>query len=532
MNRLDKWDNCGFIYFKVYSPATWAIASHTHMNPKTEKQMERPPIVVVMGHVDHGKSTLLDFIRKSNVVAGEAGGITQHVAAYEVEHISKDTGEAKRITFIDTPGHAAFSAIRARGANVADIAILVVAADDGVKAQTLEALSQIRDAGIPFIVAINKIDKPNADLSRTQGTLLEQGVFLEKLGGDVPWAAISAKVGTGVDELLDLVLLVAEIQEFTANPTGAAEGYVIEAHRDQKRGIAATLIITNGTLKSGMAITAGRAIAPVRLMENHLGKAIKEATFSTPVSIVGFDELPTVGEIFHAFKTKREAEQARTEKKDKPQVFAENVEGELQKFYLPVIIRADTSGSLEAILSETARLGDDFSRITIVQSGLGNVSEGDIKTALAGSNRAVVIAFDVGTDAIADALARERGVKIETFNIIYKLTEQLTEILDAARPKRSVEDVVGKAKLLKVFSSRKEDHTVGGSVTEGYIAKKGTVHIVRRKEVVGVGKIINIQTNRQNVDRVEMGSEFGAQIESAVAVQEGDVLECFVTNTV
>src|SRR4051812_8229128 len=264
---------------------------------KTETQsMERPPIVVIMGHVDHGKSTLLDFIRKSNIVAGEAGGITQHVAAYEVER-EKD-GQMKRITFIDTPGHAAFGAIRARGANVADIAVLVVAADDGVKAQTIEALQQIRDAKIPFIVAINKIDKPNADINRTQASLMEKEVFLEKLGGDVPWTAISAKNGTDVDELLDLILVLAELSEFKADPNAPATGYVIEAHRDSKRGVAATLIITEGTLKMGMAVLVGRAVSPVRIMENHLGQAIKSATFSTPVQLIGFDDLPNVGESF------------------------------------------------------------------------------------------------------------------------------------------------------------------------------------------------------------------------------------------
>src|SRR3989344_3441646 len=257
------------------------------MTTKPSQTTERPPIVAVLGHVDHGKSTLLDFIRKANVVAGEAGGITQHVAAYEVvrEKIDPSTGLRvnKRITFIDTPCHAAFSAIRARGATAADIAILVVAADDGVKAQTLESLKSIRDAGTPFIVAINKIDKPNADQERTIRTLLDEKVYLEKYGGDVPWAAISAKTGTGVEELLDLVLLVAEIEGFTGDAGAPAHGYVIEAHRDQKRGLAATLIITDGTLRSGMAVRAGRAIAPVRIMESTSGKSLREASFSTPV---------------------------------------------------------------------------------------------------------------------------------------------------------------------------------------------------------------------------------------------------------
>src|SRR3990167_115187 len=249
--------------------------------------IERPPVVAVLGHVDHGKSTLLDFIRKSNIVAGEAGGITQHVAAYEVEK-EKD-GVKKRITFIDTPGHAAFKAIRARGAHAADIAILVVAADDGVKAQTLEALESIKDADIPFVVAINKTDKPEANIERTQASLMEKGVYLEKLGGDVPWTAISAKTGHGVDELLDLILIVAELNEFKGDPAAPASGYVIEAHRDSKRGVAATLIITDGTLRQGTAVLAGQAIAPVRILEKTTGESVREASFSMPVRLVGLD---------------------------------------------------------------------------------------------------------------------------------------------------------------------------------------------------------------------------------------------------
>ncbi len=494
------------------------------MAQKPTPSIERPPVVVVMGHVDHGKSTLLDFIRKSNVVAGEAGGITQHVAAYEVSH--KD----KRITFIDTPGHAAFSTIRARGANIADIAILVVAADDGVKAQTLEALAQIREAKIPFLVAFNKVDKPNADLGNAQRMMLDQEVFLEKFGGDVPWAAISAKTGQGVDELLDLILLVAEIQDYKADPEAPAEGFIIETHRDQKRGLAATLIIMNGTLKSGAAVLAGKAIAPVRIMENHLGKSIKEATFSTPVTLVGFDEMPEVGATFHMYN-KRDAEQARAKFVAEQPKKADTlrVEGEAEKFYLPIIVRADTTGSLEAILQETARLGDDFSRITIVQSGVGAVSEGDVKTALSGTIPGVVIGFNVGIDSQADTLARRDGIKIHTFNIIYKLTEELTEILQTTRPKRTVEDVVGRAKVLKQFSSRKTEHVIGAKVQEGYMETNGSVRIMRRGTFVGNGTFHNIQANKTNVSRVEEGTEFGAQIEAPHEIALGDTLECFTT---
>ena len=495
--------------------------------------------MVVMGHVDHGKSTLLDFIRKSNIVAGEAGGITQHVAAYEVvrEAVNPSTSQraSKRITFIDTPGHAAFSAIRARGANVADIAILVVAADDGVKAQTLEALAQIREAKIPFIVAINKIDKPNANVERTQASLLEQNVFLEKFGGDVPWVAISAKTGTGIEEILDVILLVAEMNELKADPAVPATGYVIEAHRDQKRGIAATLIITDGTLESGMAVLAGRAIAPVRIMEDHAGKSLKSATFSTPITLVGFDELPAVGETFHAYKNKHDAEHVREGLAAAPHSTGATsgvATYGSDTFYLPVIIRADASGSLEAIEHEASKIGDERARVSIVQSGIGNISENDVKAAMAGASHAILIGFDVSTDPIAEALALQHGVAIVTFNIIYKLTEHLEERLATLKPKRVIEEIAGRARVIKQFSSQKEIHVVGGGVTEGFFAKGGTVRVIRRKLPIGTGKVLNMQSNKQNVTRVEATSEFGAQIESKFEIAEGDILEYVVMTTV
>lgn len=492
------------------------------MAHKSSASLERPPIVAVLGHVDHGKSTLLDFIRKSNIVAHEAGGITQHVAAYEVIH------KGKCITFIDTPGHAAFSAIRARGASVADIAILVVAADDGVKPQTLEALQSIRDAGTPFVVAINKIDKPGASVERTQASLMESGVYLEKLGGDVPWAAVSAKTGQNVEELLDLVLLVAEMEGFAGDAEAPAKGYVLEAHRDQKRGLAATLIITDGTLKSGMAVLAGRAIAPVRIMEDHAGKNLREASFSTPVTLVGFDELPETGAEFTAYANKRDAERERPAPVRVAANASAPASAEEGPFHLPVIIRADAAGSLEAIAHELATVGDEHKRIEIVQTGIGNISEGDIKTALAGKVPAVVIGFNVGIDPIAQVQALQHGVRIEQFSIIYKLTERVLETLEETAPKRQVEEVVGRAKVLKLFSNRKDEHVLGGRVTEGYLERKRPVHVLRRGEMLGEGVMRNIQANKQDVGRIELDREFGAQIEAPFEIAEGDVIECFV----
>ncbi|MDO8562139.1 MAG: translation initiation factor IF-2 [bacterium] len=489
-------------------------------------------MVAVKGHVDHGKSTLLDFIRNSNVVGCEAGGITQHVAAYEVVH------KAKSITFIDTPGHAAFKAIRARGANVADIAILVVAADDGVKEQTLEALQSIREAGTPFIVAINKIDKPNASVERTQATLMENKVYLEKLGGDVPWAAISAKAGTGVMELLDLILLVAEVEGLKGDSSLPAEGYVLEANRDQKRGIAATLIITNGTLIQGQALLAGRALAPVRIMENYAGKPIRQANFSSPVILTGFDELPVVGEPFRTFTKKRDAEEARSAAMQKeratspkpPKKAATEGEPGLDQFRMPIVVRADTTGSLEAVVHEVNRLGDEHARVLIVLSGIGNISENDIKSAASSSpTPAIVVGFDVETDALASERARQHGIRIEKFNIIYKLAERLEELLRQSAPKRIVEQAIGSTKVAKCFSSRKGLHVVGGTVAEGYLAKGASVRVTRRNTIIGLGKIKSLQSHKQNVERVETGSEFGAQIEAVFEIAQGDVLQSFVT---
>jgi translation initiation factor IF-2 len=503
------------------------------MTQKTSHSTERPPIVAVMGHVDHGKSTLLDFIRKSNTVDKEAGGITQHVAAYEVVHASTgaQAGPGKRITFIDTPGHAAFRSIRSRGAKVADIAILVVAADDGVKAQTMEALESIRSAKIPFIVAINKIDKPNANVEKTQASLMENAVYLEKLGGDVPWAAISAKSGTGVDGLLDLILVVAEVEGLTGDTSLPAEGWIIEAHRDKKRGIAATLIITNGTLSSGMSVRAGRAIAPVRIMENASGKTIKQAGLSAPVSITGFDELPVAGDPFQAYKSRRDAENARSADQSgvrtvRPASAASDEDEGV--FRIPIVVRADTTGSLEAIEHEMRRIGDEHSQVEIVLSGIGDISENDVKAAASSfGKQTVVVGFNVNVDAVALESARQHGIRIEKFDVIYKLVETLEKILLESAPKRSVEEITGSARVIRQFSSQKNLHVVGGTVDEGYIEHNGSVRVTRRGTVIGIGKIKNIQSHKENVNRVETGREFGAQIEAVFEIAQGDTFQCF-----
>lgn len=500
------------------------------MKSATPATQERPPIIAVLGHVDHGKSTLLDFIRKSNTVAGEAGGITQHVAAYEVVH-ERTGGEKKRITFIDTPGHAAFKTIRTRGASIADIAILVVSAEDGVKAQTLEALASIRASGIPMVVAINKIDRPNADVERTKTSLLENGVYVEGMGGDVPYVPISAKAGTGIQELLDLLLLVAEIEELKGDPSVCAEGFVIEAHHDAKRGVAATLIITNGSLATGQTVLAGGAITPVRVMEDHAGVQIPDATFSTPVTLYGFDTLPRVGASFSTFATKKEAQVARAAEASQlanapAPTFNENT------FILPLVIKADVTGSLEAIVSELARLGNEHAAIQIIQSGIGPVSETDVKSAVAGSGTTpIIFGFDVSVDANALEVARQYVIPIETFDIIYKLTERAEEILRERAPTQTKETIRGKARVLKLFSTRKNQQTLGGTVFEGLLEAGTLVHIFRKDELLGSGKITSMQTNRQEVSRAEKGTDFGAQLETSLELASGDMLEYTTTET-
>lgn len=495
------------------------------MAKNSPQSIERPPVVVVMGHVDHGKSSLLDYIRKTNVVATESGGITQHVAAYEVAHLHN--GKKKRITFIDTPGHAAFSAIRARGANVADLAILVVAADDGVKAQTLEALASIRASKTPFVVAINKIDKPNADIERTKASLLEKEVFLEKLGGDVPWALISAKTGQGVPELLDLILIATELEELTGDPAIPAEGFVIEASLDKKRGISATLLIKNGSMKTGMAVIAGGALAPLRIMEDHTGKTLKEATFSSPVRVVGFDKLPEIGALFQAYANRREAEKALGKVVQNPQIKKDVPSA--SSFTLPVIVKADTSGSLEAVLGEIAKIGDEHARVNPIVSGVGGITESDVKSAIAAiKGHALIIAFRVPIDKNATDLAEQHGITSESFDIIYKLTERLSDLLKERTPKQRVEEVIGRARALRQFSKQKDLQVIGGKIESGRLEKKCMVRVSRRGHIVGEGEILNLQSGRQNIARAEAPAEFGAQIEAVMEIAPGDLIECIV----
>jgi translation initiation factor IF-2 len=495
---------------------------------KNQNSIERPPVVVVMGHIDHGKSTLLDYIRKTNVVAKEAGGITQHISAYEVQH-KNDKGEMKRITFLDTPGHEAFSKMRTRGAVAADIAILVVSAEDSVKQQTLEAWQTIVDAKIPYLVAINKIDKPGANIEKTKMDLAEKGVYLEGYGGDVPFVEISAKIGTGIPELLDMILLVADLAELEGNDTIPGEGVVIEAHRDPKRGISASLVIKNGKIESGMFILVGEALATTRLFENFLGEPIKKAVSSSPVRITGFDAVPEVGGVFRAYASKKEAEQAREEYKNNLQQKKSERRTETGDMKtIPLIIKTDVSGTLEAIEKEVEKLSQETISFKIINKGVGSIGEADLKQASTDKN-SIIVGFNVKLDNGARELNEMLHVTIETFDIIYKMTDWLKEEMEKRRPRLSVEEATGMAKIQRCFSKTKDRQVVGGKVLSGNLVGNAQVKILRRDFEIGRGKIVELQQGKVRTKEVAEGLEFGVQIESKTELAPGDIIESFIT---
>jgi translation initiation factor IF-2 len=492
---------------------------------------ERPPIIVIMGHVDHGKSTLLDYIRESNVVEGEAGGITQHISAYEVEHESENG--KKRITFLDTPGHEAFGKMRSRGAVIADIAILMVSAEDGIKPQTLEALESIKSAAIPYIVAINKIDKPGADVQKTKNSLLEHGIYLEGMGGSIPFVEISAKRGDGVPELLDMMLLVAEMEELTGDASKQAEGVIIEANVDTKKGISATLVIKDGALERGDFVVADDSLAPVRIFEDYRGKQIDTAVFSSPVRIVGWSKLPQVGATFSSCSNKKEAEVQATSFVPEAcaHALAQSEDEENPNIgLLPLIIKADVSGTLEAIEHELSKLTLERVIVKVIDKGVGGVTENDVNR-VAGTTKPVIVSFSVKPDPRAAHLAEQAGVTIKEFDIIYKLTEWIEEEAKRRKPSMDVEDVQGKVKVLKVFSAHKNAQILGGKVVEGTLTDGTQLRIVRHGEEIGRGRIGELQAQKIKCAEVKEGNEFGAKVESPVEIVEGDEFEPFVVVT-
>lgn len=496
------------------------------MQNKTEQNKieARPPVVVVMGHIDHGKSTLLDYIRKTNVVDKEAGGITQRISAYEVWHKGED-GKEKKITFLDTPGHEAFSKMRQRGARIADIAILIVSAEDSVKPQTIEAWKTIMECKIPYLVAINKIDKPAANIEKVKIDLAENEIYLENYGGNVPFVPISAKSGEGVNELLSLVNVLAEMENFSGDSTLNASGYIIETNLDSKRGVEASLIIKDGILKKGMFVVSGESMCGTRIMEDFKGKVISEATFSAPIRLVGFDIMPLVGSEFKSFDKKDDALNFVNENK-KIHTGSKQKEEETGKKVIPIILKADVAGSIEAIEKEVAKIKSESAEFRIVSKGVGPIGEGDIKKII-GAENGIVLGFNVSIDSNARDLADRSNIKTNLFDIIYKLTEWLTDEMENKRPKIETLTITGKAKILKTFSRTKEKQIVGGKVIEGNVILNSEVKIMRRDFEIGEGKIVNLEKGKTKSSSVEEGAEFGMMIESKTEIAPGDILESF-----
>jgi translation initiation factor IF-2 len=501
--------------------------SPTPSKTQTNEKTPRPPVVVVMGHVDHGKSTLLDYIRQTNIVDKEVGGITQRMSAYEVIHKATDSNgkkEEKHITFLDTPGHESFCAIRSRGACAADIAILIVSAEDGVKPQTLDAYREIKAAALPYIVGISKIDKPNANIDRVKLSLAENEIYVEGYGGVIPFVPFSGKTGQGIDDLLDMILLTAEVNV-------PAECLAVEANRDKVRGTTATLIVKNGTLKSGSYLVAGKAMSPVRIMENFAGKPIKEAGPSMPVRIVGWDSEPEVGGMCFTFSNKKDAEKYVYEESQKTSDGASSpVESfnESESSTVPLIIKADTSGSIEAIKYEISKLKIDRVNLRIVQSGIGDIGENEIKSAI-GIPGTIIIGFTVKVDGATKRFAEQNNIIIHAFDIIYKMTEWLETEAKERAPKVEIEELKGTAKILKFFSAVRDKQVIGARVESGTISYNDEIKVIRRENEIARGRVRELQQMKSKVGSVEEGKEFGALIESKIEIAPGDKIEAFHT---
>lgn len=491
----------------------------------------RAPVVAVLGHVDHGKTTLLDVIRSANVVDGEAGGITQHIGAYQVQV------EDRSITFLDTPGHAAFTAMRARGAMVTDIVILVVAADDGAMPQTKEAIGHARAAGVPIIVAINKIDKPNANMDKVKQDLANEGLVPEEWGGDTICVPISALNKTGIDELLENVLLAADVAEFQANPDRSAQGTVVEGELDGKRGVLATLLIQNGTLKQGDTVVVGTTWGRIKAMFNHVGKRVKEAPPSTPVSILGLSDVPKAGDFFEVVKNRkaaesiiagREAEQyANITHMRRPmslEDFLSRLQGEEVK-QLNLILKADVQGSVEPIINSLNMLGDDEHEVKIILQSTGDISESDVSLALASD--AIVVGFNVRVDSAAKSVADIEGIDIRLYKIIYKLIEDIELALSGLYEPVYEDRVIGHAEVRATFNSAKRQ-VAGSYIIDGKITRDALARVVRDRKLVHTGKIGSLRRFTDDVPEVATGFECGIMIDGYNNFKEGDIIEAYI----
>lgn len=481
----------------------------------------RPPIVVVVGHIDHGKSTLLDYIRQTSVAEKETGGITQRVSAYEVT-----TSPGKTITFLDTPGHAAFSGIRECSAKIADLAIVVVSAEEGVKAQTLEALTAVTTAKLPYLIAINKIDRPNASVDRTKQSLAENSLLVEGYGGTIPWVAISAKTGEGIPDLLELILLMAEMAELGDKVDELARGFVLEATRDSKVGIITTLIIKSGVLRSGDFLVVGKTVGRIKKLENFLGQPVDQLDAGRPAVVLGLPDLPETGCGFTTAKDKPTAEALAKIITDVGKETALGSDVTTGATVMPIILKADNVGSLEALVKEVNKLKTEVVTLSIVARSVGQITENDVKLGL-GTSHALIIGFNVRIEKSASELAEKHGVTIKTFDIIYHLSEWLMEEITRHTPVVTVEETIGEVKVLKIFSHEKNKQIIGASVTTGYAVERHPIKIVRRGTPIGEGEMVELKQQKITIKRAEVGEQFGALVESKIAIAPGDTITIF-----
>ncbi|PWM64590.1 MAG: translation initiation factor IF-2 [Eubacteriales Family XIII. Incertae Sedis bacterium] len=498
---------------------------------KEEDLKPRPPIITVMGHVDHGKTSLLDAIRKTNVTASESGGITQHIGASEV--VIND----QKIVFLDTPGHEAFTAMRARGAHVTDIAVLVVAADDSVKPQTIESISHAKAAGVPIIVAINKIDKPGANPDRVKQDLTEHGILVEEWGGDTICVPVSAKTGEGIVNLLEMILLQAEVLELKANPNRLALGTVIEARLDKAKGPVATLLVLNGTLQSGMSVVAGTCSGRIRLMTNYKGETIKKAGPATAVEILGLTDVPEAGDEFNAVKEDKVAREIAENRKMKlrEEVLARNASTTLEALFsqiqegevkeLNLIIKGDVMGSVGAIVASLEKLKNENVRVKIIHTGVGTVTESDVM--LAGTSDAVIIGFNVRPSAAVTAMADRDGVEIRTYRVIYDVIDDVEAAMKGMLDPEYKEVILGNVEIRNTFKVPGVGIVGGAYVTDGKVVRNAEVRLVRDGIVIHEGKISSLKRFKDDAKEVAQGYECGIGIENYNDIKEGDIIECF-----
>ncbi|HEX5526091.1 MAG TPA: translation initiation factor IF-2 [Solirubrobacterales bacterium] len=503
-----------------------------------EDLVDRPPVVTIMGHVDHGKTSLLDAIRETEVAAGEAGGITQHIGAYQVHH------DEKTITFLDTPGHAAFTAMRARGAKVTDVVVVVVAADDGVMPQTKEAIDHARAADVPMLIAVNKIDKEGANPEKVRGELSSEGIAPEDWGGDTVFCEVSAKTKEGLDNLLDMILLVTELEELSANPDAPASGNVIESQLDPGRGPVVTVLVQRGTLRVGDSLVAGPQWGRVRAMHDFTGKAVEAAVPGMPVEVLGFDGVADAGEFVQAVDNDRQARQMAQERAHRlktealarrqgrkvslDEVFARAQEGEIKE--LNIVLKADVAGSLEALQDELAKVPQERVAINIIHSQTGGINESDVM--LASASDAIIIGFNVRPLLDAKRAAEREGVDVRTYSVIYKITEDLRNAMEGLLEAIEVEETIGEALVKQTFKASKVGRIAGCIVAEGKARRDASVRLIREGTVIWDGQLGSLRRFKDNVQEVEEGQECGIVLDGYADVKEDDVLEFFQTKQV